>query len=87
MNLKSKSLNELVDTGDILDYKQELGLVTLYLPSGKVLNIEIAYTCQEIANLDIYLKDTNIDIAETHAPLNDICEKCGRVYCDHENKY
>ena len=19
--------------------------------------------------------------------LNDVCEKCGRVYCDHESKY
>ncbi len=27
------------------------------------------------------------EIAEAHAPLNDVCEKCGRVYCDHENKY
>jgi len=25
--------------------------------------------------------------AEAHAPLNATCEKCGRVYCDHENKY
>ncbi len=24
---------------------------------------------------------------EAHAPLNDVCEKCGRVYCDHEEKY
>jgi hypothetical protein len=25
--------------------------------------------------------------AEAHAPLNDECEKCGRRYCDCENKY
>lgn len=24
---------------------------------------------------------------EAHAPLDAVCEKCGRVYCDHENKY
>lgn len=25
--------------------------------------------------------------AEAHAPMNATCEKCGRIYCDHENKY
>lgn len=25
--------------------------------------------------------------AENHAPLNVSCSKCGRIYCDHENKY
>jgi hypothetical protein len=25
--------------------------------------------------------------AEARAPMNAVCEKCGRVYCDHENKY
>lgn len=25
--------------------------------------------------------------AENHAPMNDGCEKCGRRYCDCENKY
>lgn len=24
---------------------------------------------------------------ESHAPMNAVCEKCGRIYCDHENKY
>lgn len=24
---------------------------------------------------------------EAHAPMNAVCEKCGRIYCDHENKY
>lgn len=27
------------------------------------------------------------DIAEARAPLNDVCEKCGKIYCDHEFKY
>jgi len=25
--------------------------------------------------------------AEAHAPMNAVCEKCGRRYCDHGNKY
>lgn len=36
---------------------------------------------------DIDEEDTNLNSDEAHAPLNDVCEKCGRVYCDHENKY
>ena len=26
-------------------------------------------------------------IAEAHAPMNVACSKCGKIYCDHENKY
>lgn len=28
-----------------------------------------------------------LDRAEARAPMNATCEKCGRRYCDHENKY
>lgn len=30
--------------------------------------------------------DENYDV-NNHAPLNLTCEKCGRRYCDCENKY
>ena len=26
-------------------------------------------------------------VAESHAPMDAVCEKCGRRYCDHINKY
>lgn len=25
--------------------------------------------------------------SKARTPLNDLCEKCGRRYCDHEEKY
>lgn len=25
--------------------------------------------------------------AEAHTPMDATCEKCGRIYCDYENKY
>jgi len=34
---------------------------------------------------DLYVHEYNK--AEAHAPMNAECEKCGRRYCDHENKY
>jgi lysyl-tRNA synthetase class I len=35
------------------------------------------------------LKYNNYEVpdAEAHAPMNVACDKCGRIYCDHENKY
>ena len=38
----------------------------------------------------ILIDDTNrikTPNAEAHAPMNVPCSKCGKVYCDHENKY
>ncbi len=36
---------------------------------------------------EVYECQTGPSSAEAHAPLDATCEKCGRVYCDHENKY
>lgn len=35
-----------------------------------------------------HIKTPNAEAeAEAHAPMNVPCSKCGKIYCDHENKY
>lgn len=86
--MKNPKLDELVESGDIDKYEYNsanVDQVTLYFPSGKVLTIDIFCGYG-------YLKNTKLgfSLTEDTTIINDddlLCEKCGRVYCDHENKY
>lgn len=44
---------------------------------------------KELLNFKPWHKQKKVKLGRPidHAPMNDVCEKCGRRYCDHENKY
>lgn len=97
--MNNQDLDSLVENGDILDYDydkiseevQGIERLVLYMPSGQVLRIETSCSDYQ-GNTKLGISLNNEDDAiltqeDIHAALNDVCEKCGRVYCDHENKY
>lgn len=55
------------------------------------LELSHASYCMKMAKVAVddawKISRSYMNEAETHAPMNDTCEKCGRIYCDHENKY
>jgi hypothetical protein len=86
----NSELDELVESGDIDKYEYNKGDVdqlVLYFPSGKMLTIDITSPYGYLKSTKFLFSLKEDDTIIIDGDLNTLCEKCGRAYCDHENKY